>query len=239
MSDPVFTVYKTTNLINGKIYIGVHKTRVPRDNYLGSGKLVSRAVQKYGRDAFKKEVLFIFDTKAEAYAKEKELVHDTFVKRADTYNLMVGGVVGGWYDNHKGEKNSQHGTVWVTNGCVEEKVSRGEELLPGWRRGRMPHDSYTGPPSGKNNPIHGWPWVHKKGEERRTSPTELASRVPEGWEPGRIPSGPRPEAVRIKIGDALRGRMWVHKGGRKTQISPSDLDSYQARGWTVGMGPRT
>lgn len=35
-----FMVYKTTNLINKKIYIGVHSTRDINDSYLGSGKLL-------------------------------------------------------------------------------------------------------------------------------------------------------------------------------------------------------
>jgi len=72
--DHKFTVYKTTNLINEKFYIGFHKTSNPHDDYLGSGKLLKRSIEKYGPENFKKEVLFIFETSDEAYAKEKELV---------------------------------------------------------------------------------------------------------------------------------------------------------------------
>ena len=39
-------VYKTTNLINGKIYIGKDMKNNP--NYLGSGTILRRAIKKYG-----------------------------------------------------------------------------------------------------------------------------------------------------------------------------------------------
>ena len=42
----VYTVYKTTNLINGSIYIGVHKTSNINDTYIGSGKLLKSAIKK-------------------------------------------------------------------------------------------------------------------------------------------------------------------------------------------------
>lgn len=38
MRSTYYTIYKTTNLINGKIYIGKHQTKDPYDSYLGSGK---------------------------------------------------------------------------------------------------------------------------------------------------------------------------------------------------------
>ncbi|MEX0596844.1 MAG: GIY-YIG nuclease family protein, partial [Candidatus Paceibacterota bacterium] len=73
-----YTVYKTTNLINDKIYIGIHETKNLNDNYLGSGKLLKRAIEKYGSQNFKREYLFIFDNKEEQLAKEKELVTEEF-----------------------------------------------------------------------------------------------------------------------------------------------------------------
>ena len=49
-----YTVYKTTNLVNNKIYIGVHKTSKPNDTYIGSGKILADAILKYGKENFVK-----------------------------------------------------------------------------------------------------------------------------------------------------------------------------------------
>lgn len=50
-------IYKTTNLINNKIYIGKHKSNLFDINYYGSGKIIRRALNKYGKDSFKLELL--------------------------------------------------------------------------------------------------------------------------------------------------------------------------------------
>ncbi|UYM28897.1 homing endonuclease [Serratia phage vB_SspM_LC53] len=89
-----YTVYKTTNLINGKIYIGVHKQTRSKDWYIGSGKAFKSALKKYGRESFSKEVLFEYSNPKEAYDKEAELVNSDFVSDPDTYNLVPGGIGG-------------------------------------------------------------------------------------------------------------------------------------------------
>ena len=86
-----YYLYKTTNLINAKIYIGVHKTKKLNDGYLGSGKIIKDAIKKYGKEFFKKEILEFFDNEDLMYLKEMEVVDETFIKNADTYNLMIGG----------------------------------------------------------------------------------------------------------------------------------------------------
>jgi len=48
-------IYKTTNLINNKIYVGKHNTSA-NDGYLGSGKLIKQAVKKYGKENIKRIV---------------------------------------------------------------------------------------------------------------------------------------------------------------------------------------
>ena len=102
-----YIVYKTTNLINGKIYVGVHRTNPDIfDGYIGCGvtkkdkkkktlKGFPAAVRKYGYCNFKRETLFVFpnteEGKLQAYSKEAEIVNIDFVKRKDTYNLTIGG----------------------------------------------------------------------------------------------------------------------------------------------------
>lgn len=89
-----YTIYRTTNIINGKIYIGCHRTTDLDDGYLGSGKILLRAIEKYGKENFIKENLFIFDNKEDMFLKEAEIVNSDFVASDDTYNLKIGGLGG-------------------------------------------------------------------------------------------------------------------------------------------------
>jgi group I intron endonuclease len=89
-----YLIYKITNKLDGKIYIGSHKTKNIDDGYMGSGKYLNRAYQKYGIENFTKEILFVFDNANEMYAKEAELVNEEFLAEANTYNLKRGGMGG-------------------------------------------------------------------------------------------------------------------------------------------------
>ena len=84
-------VYKTTNTVNNKIYIGVHSTNNLNDGYLGSGKTLKLAFKKYGIKNFKRDILFDVENTELAYFIEYFLVNDKFINRKDTYNLVVGG----------------------------------------------------------------------------------------------------------------------------------------------------
>lgn len=87
-----YYVYKTTNLKNNKFYIGVHQSKdIENDRYLGSGYALKRSIKCHGRNSFKREILFEFDTATEAFEKEKEIVNEEFIKRKDTYNTAPGG----------------------------------------------------------------------------------------------------------------------------------------------------
>lgn len=86
-----YTIYKTTNSINGKIYIGQHVTENINDLYLGSSRHLLNDIKKYGKENFTKEILHIFDNFEDMDNKEKELVDSDFVLREDTYNIRIGG----------------------------------------------------------------------------------------------------------------------------------------------------
>ncbi len=103
-----YTIYKVTNKLNGKTYIGSHKTRKLDDGYMGSGTYLKRAIEKHGEQNFSKEILFIFNTPEEMYQKEAELVNEDYLMNENTYNLKVGGFGGFDYINSSG-KNYKHG----------------------------------------------------------------------------------------------------------------------------------
>jgi hypothetical protein len=86
-----YIIYKITNVINGKFYVGKHETTDINDDYMGSGRLIISAIKKYGIDSFKKEILHIYDSYEEATNKEKEIVDINFIKNKDSYNLRIGG----------------------------------------------------------------------------------------------------------------------------------------------------
>lgn len=94
--DKIFnTFYKITNLINGKYYYGVHRTKNLNDSYLGSGKLIRQAVKKYGKENFVKEVLCLFNTYEESLKFESEFITGNLLTDPLCYNLTEGGK--GWF----------------------------------------------------------------------------------------------------------------------------------------------
>ena len=89
-----YYVYQITNLINGKIYVGMHVSYSLDDTYMGSGKIIKQAIAKYGLENFKKTILFEGASLEEIAAKEAEIVTSEFIQRDDTYNLKEGGIGG-------------------------------------------------------------------------------------------------------------------------------------------------
>lgn len=84
-------VYKITNSFNGKYYIGVHSTSNIEDGYMGSGIALKEAIKKYGVCFFEREILFCFESRKEAFDKEKELVNIEAVRDNNCYNISLGG----------------------------------------------------------------------------------------------------------------------------------------------------
>jgi group I intron endonuclease len=102
MSQMFFIIYKITNKINNKFYIGAHKTEDLNDGYMGSGKILKRAINKYRIDNFIKEILFQCNSEEKMFQKEKEIITEELIKDKTCYNLKVGGEGGFDYLNKRG-----------------------------------------------------------------------------------------------------------------------------------------
>ncbi len=67
-------LYKITNIITNKYYIGMHTTNNLGDDYFGSGKILKRSVAKYGREAHKKRIIQKVDSRQELITLEKQTI---------------------------------------------------------------------------------------------------------------------------------------------------------------------
>lgn len=209
-----YTIYKTTNLANGKIYIGKHQTTDLNDGYLGSGKLLKRAIEKYGVNNFKKEILFVFDNESDMNAKETELVTSDYLLDENTYNLCVGGQGGFSYINGNGLNLYGSNTENLIRGKLDstkiiekikeagkysefcENISKGmaNKYKEGWNpwlnknhkeeTKRKISESLTLKQSGNKNSQYGTMWI-TNGTENKKIKKDLDT-IPDGWYKGRV-----------------------------------------------------
>lgn len=204
-----YLVYKTTNLVNGKIYIGQHQTYDPNDNYLGSGRELRVDIQKFGRENFKREILFDFDNFTDMDNKEKELVTEEFVNREDTYNVRLGGqnpevdricAMGREKERQLWEENGE----WANN--YRNKIS--ESTKNAWKLHRdtmkCPHLDWTGrhhtketrekmrrntkKKFGEMNPQFGMRGIHNENLRQtiRVKISEVDAFLANGWHLGEV-----------------------------------------------------
>lgn len=104
--DKKHIVYMTMNIVNKKFYIGVHGTETPDkfDGYIGCGSWINKpstynkgqtplhnAILKYGVKSFVRKTLKIFDNRKDALKLESQIVTESFIKRTDVYNAIIGG----------------------------------------------------------------------------------------------------------------------------------------------------
>ena len=204
-----YTVYKTTNTINGKFYIGAHRTENPNDGYLGSGKALRNAIRKYGRAAFVKEVLFDFDTPDEMWAQERELVTPEFKRDPGNYNLLEGGKRSPVLD-FSPEKRAE---------ISRRGLARRRELLqnPEYRAKVGDAISRALPNfSGEGNNFFG-----------KTHTDETKAKM----------GGPRPTSAGSR--NSQFGTVWVcREGETPRKIPKAELPAFQDAGWQRGRRVR-
>ena len=183
-SKHIYIVYKTTNLVNRKFYIGVHKQDfflpIIFDGYLGSGPVLKKAIKKYSEENFSRETLFVYYTSEEAYAKERELVNDEFIARKDTYNCCGGGMGPSFHSKEtrrkmskaqSGEKHAMFGKKHSPETRQKMSKARSGANNPFYGKTLSPEERLLISKrfSGENHPMYGKKQSEETKEKRRQS----------------------------------------------------------------------
>jgi len=124
-------VYRTTNKVNGKYYIGVHSTWKLDDGYLGSGKRLGYSIKKHGRENFECEIIQFFESHEEALLKERELVNEQLLRDPMCMNLRIGGEGGGGFTEvlrKRGVQSSLKRRNWLRMNDSSWRLAERERL---------------------------------------------------------------------------------------------------------------
>ena len=106
IKDPYGFIYITTNLVNGERYLGQKRFDESWERYLGSGTIFKSAVEKYGKENFKRDIILICYSDEELNQAEFDLsVWFDVVESNNWYNLVLGGGTSrGWHPSEETKK---------------------------------------------------------------------------------------------------------------------------------------
>lgn len=193
-------IYKTTNLLSGRYYIGMHSTDNLDDGYLGSGNRLILAIRKHGKDNFKREILEFCDNRNSLRLRESEIVNLDEVSKKECMNLAVGGE-GGNTDSggpkafaKKFKEDKEFGDkIKATllentkkahaNGNVKYDNMKGKRHSEETKNKMS--ESSKGMGIGKSNSQFGTCWITKYDVNKKIKKEDLDAFIKLGWIKGR------------------------------------------------------
>lgn len=213
-----YTIYKHTTP-SGRVYIGQTKLTPSLRWKNGVGYkpqiLFWRAIQKYGWDNIKHEILFEGLTKEEADQIEIELIAK-YKAINMCYNISDGGA------GNLGHELSDEAKAKISNSLKGRFIG---PLNPMWRRG----DKMKGQKRSMETRIR--ISNSRKGiiftDEHRQN-LSISHK-------GKYSRKHINELAIINKGNTnTKGRIWIHKNGQQKMVKPNDLTIYENDGWTKG-----
>ena len=197
-------IYKTTNLKNGKFYIGAHSTNNLEDGYLGSGKHLRNSIYYHGKEKFKREILEFLPDRSSLMKKEKEIVNVDLLKEEKCINIKEGGDGGGgfWNEEHRikfFEEAIKHSKTNGKKGYERFKELNKSSEFNKWFRDKCSgHQKWSGKKHslktiekmkkpknvGNKNPQYGTCWITNGIDNKKIK--NDTPEIPNGWYKGRV-----------------------------------------------------
>jgi len=206
-------IYKTTNILSGKYYIGMHSTDNLEDGYMGSGKRLRYSLRKYGKENHVRKILEFFDSREELVKREQEIVTLNEIAKEECMNLRVGGeggsdcvhinskglnnkinqcALGGKAIANKRKNNDNLDRIYreLASKTIKETHKKGK-IRYGTFKGKKHSDdskqkmreAKLGKKLKSENSQYGTMWITNGIENKKIKKEDI---IPEGWYKGRI-----------------------------------------------------
>lgn len=206
-------IYLTTNLVNNKKYIGRHKSSEFTENYKGSGKYLWNAINKYGWDNFKVEMIEECNSDEELNERERYWIsHYNAVESDEFYNITEGGDGRSLFGINNGMYGKNH--------SIEAK------------------DKISNSMKGKNNPFYGKHHSDKTKEILSIKSTKrlLGNKYNLGRKASEETKRKMSESHK-KSGNkppSCEGKKFINNGTTNKLVSENEIDLYLLDGWILG-----
>lgn len=199
-------IYKTTNLINGKIYVGQKMSTVfLKEEYLGSGRYLNNAINKYGRENFKVELIEWCENSEILNEREKYwIAYFNCQNHEIGYNIADGG---------------EGGNTW-----------KGLSEIDKLERYNRYKQSYENNPSNR-----GKKRINNGNVDKYVLIEDLQEFLNNGWYLGSChPSMEISDLHKQTLSEKHKGRIFIHLNDKMKQIYPNELEEYLQNGWQKG-----
>lgn len=231
-------IYKTTNLVNGKIYIGQKKSKQFLGNrYLGSGRRLHCAIMHYGKENFNVSLIEEIDNPEEMDNREIYWIkHYDSTNPEIGYNLSLGG------NTHRDLVGIHNGFYGKKHSIEARKInSEKHKGKTAWNKGltkntdeRVKKYSVSLKVNIDMNGSHSknTVWINKNNKSKMVKQEELPYYLSLGYNEGRVFKNPK-EMAR-KISQSITGRKRINNGIEEKTVVESEVNYYLSLGWKLG-----
>lgn len=205
-------IYKTTNLLSGNYYIGMHSTSNLEDGYMGSGKRLRYSINKYGKENHQVEILEYLDSREDLKNREREIVNLNEIAKDKCINLKVGGEGGfvnggGFFSKEHQIKCSKAGNISFKQNLKDDKEllekfqkMGSDKWKAGHKNGLFKYDNFRDKTHtaetkkkmslshkdkglGSDNSQYGTCWITNDKKNKKIYKGDM---LPTGWRLGRV-----------------------------------------------------
>ena len=218
-------IYKTTNLLTRKIYVGQKKSNEFLGNgYLGSGVILTHCIAKYGKENFYVELIDEAESFDELNKKEIFWIKELDARNPQVgYNLATGGTFGdsGYHDGMRGKHQSTKQKQAVSTYMKNRKVS--DETR---HKLSVAHRNISHPTHSAETHV-----CVNNGIQQRFIKKEDLNRLSDEWEYGGLRWT---EERKASYKDKYINGSYMYKDNQTRFIPSADIDSYLSKGWQIG-----